>query len=234
MSRARGGEILISQMVRGVIGASGEFSLEERGRFTLKGFDTRWRLYRVAWREERKALTRRQLAILVTDLKGSTEAADRLGDDAAFSLLRAHSALMQGQATAHGAGYVKSAGDAFLLGFDDPGSAIACASAIQRSFGEARRAGAGAELHVSVVVHSGWFIVEAGELFSRELFLAFRLLDEASADEVLVTEAVRERLGDGVALRERRTFELRGIGDPQSAYEMVWTTDGVKAAAVAV
>jgi class 3 adenylate cyclase/tetratricopeptide (TPR) repeat protein len=46
-ARARGGEILISEVVRALIGSGPDFSFTDRGRFRLKGFPERWRLFAV-------------------------------------------------------------------------------------------------------------------------------------------------------------------------------------------
>jgi class 3 adenylate cyclase len=44
-TRARGGEILVSEVVRQLAGSGPEFSFRDRGRFRLKGFPDRWHLY---------------------------------------------------------------------------------------------------------------------------------------------------------------------------------------------
>lgn len=51
-AKARGGEILISEVVRALVGTYTDGIIRERGRFRLKGFDERWRLFEVVWREE--------------------------------------------------------------------------------------------------------------------------------------------------------------------------------------
>jgi len=55
MAKANGGQILVSETVRAVIGATKDIQFVDRGRFRLKGFDERWRLFEVAWREEAPA-----------------------------------------------------------------------------------------------------------------------------------------------------------------------------------
>ncbi len=49
MHKAAGGQILIAEPVRAVLGAGTEFRFADRGRFRLKGFDERWRLFEVVW-----------------------------------------------------------------------------------------------------------------------------------------------------------------------------------------
>jgi class 3 adenylate cyclase/tetratricopeptide (TPR) repeat protein len=52
MAKAEGGQILLSETVRGVLGRAKDVELVDRGRFRLKGFPERWRLYEVVWPEE--------------------------------------------------------------------------------------------------------------------------------------------------------------------------------------
>jgi class 3 adenylate cyclase/tetratricopeptide (TPR) repeat protein len=52
IAKAEGGQILVSEAVRAVIGSAKDLRFVDRGRFRLKGFPERWRLYEVAWRKE--------------------------------------------------------------------------------------------------------------------------------------------------------------------------------------
>lgn len=218
MDRAKGGEILISEMVRGVSGSAAEFNVVDRGRFALKGFDARWRLYEVPWQEEVPPISRRELTVVVTDMKGSTATAYRLGDDAAFSLMRSHNAIVRAQASMHHGEFVKSLGDGFLLAFERPADALACAAAIQRGFADYRREEPAEPLHVRAVVHAGRFIVEAGDLYGQDLFAAFRLLAKVAPGQVLVTDAVRSRVDGSVRFGPAMAFELDNISAPQTVY----------------
>jgi class 3 adenylate cyclase/tetratricopeptide (TPR) repeat protein len=53
IAKAEGGQILVSETVRAVIGSAKDLQFVDRGRFRLKGFPERWRLYEVAWQEAR-------------------------------------------------------------------------------------------------------------------------------------------------------------------------------------
>src|SRR5437870_10743139 len=54
-AKAAGGQILTSETVRGVVGATKDIQFADRGRFRLKGFPDRWRLVEVVWQEEAPA-----------------------------------------------------------------------------------------------------------------------------------------------------------------------------------
>ena len=51
-SKAKGGQILVSEAVRVIMGRAKDVELVDRGRFRLKGFPERWRLFEVVWHEE--------------------------------------------------------------------------------------------------------------------------------------------------------------------------------------
>jgi class 3 adenylate cyclase len=50
-NKAKSGEILVSDAVRAVLGPRKDARLSDRGRFRLKGFADKWRLYEVEWRD---------------------------------------------------------------------------------------------------------------------------------------------------------------------------------------
>ena len=52
--KARGGEILVSEVVRQLVGPVSEIKFEYRGRYKLKGFPDRWRLHEVTAGERRE------------------------------------------------------------------------------------------------------------------------------------------------------------------------------------
>ena len=52
VARATGGQILVAEVVKQLCGASTDVQFKDRGRFRLKGFAERWRLYEVPWRDE--------------------------------------------------------------------------------------------------------------------------------------------------------------------------------------
>lgn len=51
--RATGGEILVSEIVKQLVGTVPDVSFKDRGRVRLKGFPDRWRIFQVEWSEAR-------------------------------------------------------------------------------------------------------------------------------------------------------------------------------------
>jgi class 3 adenylate cyclase len=73
------------------------------------------------------------VTILFSDIEGSTEKTDRLGDKAWMNVLREHNAIVREQIKAHNGFEVKSEGDGFMLAFQSARKALDCAIAIQQA-----------------------------------------------------------------------------------------------------
>jgi len=54
-AKAKGGEILVSELVKDLGGRDVDVPLADRGRFWLKGFPERWRLFEAVWQSEGRA-----------------------------------------------------------------------------------------------------------------------------------------------------------------------------------
>ena len=56
MARAEGEQILVSDILKSILGATKDFGFKDYKRVRLKGFPERWRLWEVAWRPEVEAV----------------------------------------------------------------------------------------------------------------------------------------------------------------------------------
>jgi adenylate cyclase len=74
------------------------------------------------------------LGFLFTDLKGSTEMYERLGDAQAFALVKEHFYIMERLVREHSGGVVKTIGDAVMAVFTDPRDALRTAVEMIEAF----------------------------------------------------------------------------------------------------
>ncbi len=79
-----------------------------------------------------------RLAFLFSDLQGSTALYERIGDPAAFGLVKRHFNFMQERIRRHHGAVVKTMGDAVMAVFHDPRDAVRCAAEIQQDADEGR------------------------------------------------------------------------------------------------
>lgn len=161
-------------------------------------------------------------AVMFTDLVGSTEITERLGDLAAMELIRAHDVLVRRAVTANLGREIKHTGDGIMAAFDETVDAVRAAVDVQRNFDGYNRKAA-EKLSVRIGIHAGEPVEHHHDLFGATVQLASRLCDEAEPDEIVVSKFVRDLSGVGacsfVPLGARR---LKGVTKPLLAYRLDW------------
>ncbi len=164
--------------------------------------------------------------MLFTDVVESTELRQRLGDDRADDLRRAHDALVRDALTAHGGTEIKALGDGFMIVFAAAAEAVGAAVAIQQSIDRlARRRGA--ELHVRIGLSAGDVMWESNDCFGTPVVEAARLCDGARGGQILLSDVVRLLAGSRGEHRYRAVgaLELKGLTEPIAAAEVLWDAD---------
>ena len=145
--------------------------------------------------------------VLFTDIVGSTQTADRLGDRRWRYLLDEHHARIRRLLDRFRGVEVDTAGDGFFATFDGPARAIRCACAIRdavREIGVEIRAG----LHTGEVERRGTAAT------GLAVHVGARVAGLAQASEVLVTSTVQMLvLGSGIGFADRGRHNLKGVPD---------------------
>lgn len=165
------------------------------------------------------------VTILFSDIEGSTEMTERLGDLKWLDVLRAHNAIVREQVADHGGFEVKSEGDGFMLAFQSARRGVQCAIAMQRAF--ARHGETAAEpFRVRMGLHTGEVIKEANDFFGRHVILASRIANEAHGGQILVSSLLKElteSAGD-IRFADGRELELKGLAGVHRVFEVVWVS----------
>ncbi len=175
--------------------------------------------------------------LLATDIVGSTERAAELGDRDWRSLLDRHHAAVRREVRRFGGVEINTAGDAFLVAFDDPETAIGSALAIRDAV---RKLG----LEVRSGLHMGRVEGEGREAGGIALHIAARVASLAGPSEVLVSSTVRDALaGSQLTFEERGTRALKGVpgewrlyavsGEPSGEPSPAWRWTGRRTFAAA-
>jgi class 3 adenylate cyclase len=153
--------------------------------------------------------------LVFTDLSGSTETLNRLGDAQWRLLLAEHNEAVRAEIERFGGGEAKTTGDGFFVLFDSPARAVRGAAAMvdaATAFGLTARAG----------VHAGEVELQGDEVRGIAVHAAARILDVAQPGEVLVSTTVRDLLsGSGIEFADRGEFELRGLDGRRSLAALV-------------
>jgi len=156
------------------------------------------------------------LTFLFTDLKGSTELYDRVGDLAAFDLVRAHFRVLNEIVGAEAGAVVKTIGDAVMAIFPTPDRAVAAALRMREAMREMNERHGREDLLLKIGIHEGPCLAvtlnDRQDYFGQTVNIASRVQNLAVSHAIFATEAVVE---DTHASRVLQTAGLKAL--PQRA-----------------
>jgi class 3 adenylate cyclase len=173
------------------------------------------------WQLRGKEAPRRvEKSFMFTDIEGSTNLVEALGDEAWQGVMRWHDETLRSLFAEHKGEEVVATGDGFFVGFDSPDLALACAVAIQRKLAEHRRS-AGFAPKVRIGVHASG-ATQLGKNFSGTgVHEAARIAALAAGDQILSSKATA---ADGrFPISEPQTVTLRGTSEPVEIVTIDWS-----------
>jgi class 3 adenylate cyclase len=169
--------------------------------------------------QETAGLGIRSMTMLFTDLKGSTELYERIGDLQAYALVQRHFERLGRVVRGHGGVLVKTLGDAIMASFLTPLDAVKAAVAMLQDIHRFNEGEGHKQLILKLGIHTGALIAvtlnDRLDYFGQTVNIASRVQGLARADEIVVTEDVYGASGVGEWLQghvvERQEAQLRGI-----------------------
>ena len=170
------------------------------------------------------------LTFLFTDLRGSTELYERVGDLAAFDLVRAHFRVLNEIVSAEAGAVVKTSGDAVMATFPTPDRAVAAALRMREAMRDLRDARGDDRLMLKIGIHEGPCLAvvldNRQDYFGRTVNIAARVQALADSLSILATKPVvthpkafnlLETSGLKPLAHQRA---LRGVADEMAVYEI--------------
>jgi adenylate cyclase len=174
-----------------------------------------------AWAEvERPELARvtpdGRVVILFSDIEESTALNERIGDRAWVKLISSHAQLVSGLVQRHSGHVVKSQGDGFMIAFAQAEQAVRCGIDIQIALQKNAKRKRGSEIRVRIGIHMGRSVRRGDDLFGRNVAMAARVAAQAVGGQILVSEPVREAVGDcpdwqDIRFDDGRDVDLKGF-----------------------
>jgi len=164
---------------------------------------------------ERRTRPEGTVTIAFTDVVGSTQVLERLGDEEARALFREHDRLVRAALEERGGVEVEHEGDAFMLAFSAARDAVRCAIGIQEAL-------AGHALALRIGLNSGDVIAEEAGYFGRTVFVASRIAREAAGRQILVSEVTRALAADAATFSDAGERVLKGLKDSHRLWEVAW------------
>ena len=186
-------------------------------------------IYRTDALDVNQRLRITSLTVLFTDLKGSTELYERVGDLVAYDLVQSHFRVLNEAVAMESGAVVKTIGDAVMATFPTPDRGLAAAlrmrDAVRHVGGE--RAG---DLTVKIGLHEGPCLAvmlnDRLDYFGQTVNIAARVQGLCQSRSIFATSPVVEqplaaRLLSSAGLRPvAQNTHLRGISDALIVYEI--------------
>ena len=182
-------------------------------------------VYRTDTLDVDQGLKLTSLTFLFTDLKGSTELYDRVGDLAAYDLVRAHFRVLNEIVAAEAGAVVKTIGDAVMATFPTPDRALAAALKMRESVKALKK-----DLLIKIGIHEGPCLAvvlnDRQDYFGQTVNIAARVQGLAQSRSIFATSTVVEQSEAAGVLRSAglvpvpQRATLRGISDALTVYEI--------------
>ena len=163
------------------------------------------------------------LALLFTDIEGSTNLLRSLGADYR-KLLAQHRNVLGAAFVAHGGTVLQREGDALFVTFADPSSAILGAIDGQVALARATWP-ADSQVRVRMGIHVGEVTIDEDDgCVGLAVHQAARISAAAHGDQVLTSKAVRtqteRRVPAGVSLKSIGRFRLKDFPEPEDLFQL--------------
>ena len=170
------------------------------------------------------------LTFLFTDLKGSTELYERVGDLVAFDLVREHFNTLHDIVAAESGAVVKTIGDAVMATFLTPDHALAAALRMREAMRKLNASHGRDDLLLKIGIHEGPCLAvtlnERQDYFGQTVNIASRVQGLASTPSILATGSVIGNAlsasllkADGLTPAVHQ-HALRGIASEMAVYEI--------------
>jgi class 3 adenylate cyclase len=143
------------------------------------------------------------LTFLFTDLRGSTQLYEKVGDLAAFDLVRTHFGILNDIVRAEAGAVVKTIGDAVMATFPTPDRAITAAMRMREAMLDLNQERGSDDLILKIGIHEGPCIAvslnERQDYFGQTVNIASRVQHLATSQEIFAT---------GPVLKDARAAEI--------------------------
>ncbi|MDQ3932295.1 MAG: hypothetical protein M3252_05595, partial [Actinomycetota bacterium] len=164
---------------------------------------------------------RERKTFMFTDIVGSTNLLEVMGDEAWGHVLRWHNDTLGGLVPAHGGEVLRKLGDGLFAAFDDPAQALACGIAIQRALEQHRRS-AGFAPPLRIGVHASEATEEGRDYHGKGVHEAARIAALAEGGEILASRETLTLTDEAFPAEAPRTVTLKGMAEPVEVVSIPW------------
>lgn len=174
----------------------------------------------------------RDIAVLFTDVVGSTNFFKTHGDLRGREMLRTHHNMAMSIVEEYGGSLIKEVGDSVLVYFPDPKEALKAAIMMQHKFLlHNREGGPNDEIHVRIGLHYGKVIVEEKDIYGDVVNVAAKLTNLANGDQIFVSDEVYNTTKEVPSINFELTnfWNMKNVPTGLTIYKVDWENAPVTA-----
>jgi DNA-binding NarL/FixJ family response regulator/class 3 adenylate cyclase len=158
------------------------------------------------------------VTLVFTDIEGSTQLVQRLGDKYAH-VLDDHRRLFRGVVDERNGVVVDERGDEFFVVFADAKAAADAVVAAQKAFAEHEWPSKTA-FRVRMGLHTGEPAIREGTYFGLDVHRAARICQAGSGGQILLSARTREELDPAHDVQDLGDHQLPGIDQPERLFQL--------------
>jgi predicted ATPase len=158
-------------------------------------------------------LPRGTVTFLFTDVEGSTRLLRELGAERYAQALAEHRRIVREACAEHGGVEVDTQGDAFFFAFPTAPGALHAARVATESL-------AAGPIQVRIGLHTGTPLVTDEGYVGEDVHFAARVAASSHGGQVVLSQATRGFLDDGLPLTDLGEHRLKDIAEPDSIFQL--------------
>ncbi|OEJ69598.1 adenylate/guanylate cyclase domain-containing protein [Magnetovibrio blakemorei] len=164
------------------------------------------------------------VTVLFTDIAGSTAMTQMLGDEGAQEVVRAHNRIVREALQGFSGKEIKHTGDGIMASFPSASAGVEAAMEMQRRTQAHNATDPEHVLGLKIGLNTGEPIAEDDDLFGSTVQLAARIVDKASAGQVLVSGSVHGLCQGKKDLKFERfaDLDMKGFDESVTVYTALW------------
>lgn len=168
----------------------------------------------------------KNIAVIFTDIKGSTSVYEQQGDISGRIMVHKHNEIIMPIIEKNGGVLIKTIGDGTMSMFDDPRNALHSAISMQKKMDEHNRQASKPEgqINIRIGINYGLGIVDDNDVFGDVVNVASRVEALADAGQILITDELymAARNYDEFIFRYVDIVTVKGKKQPVKIYRLLW------------
>ncbi|MBT4018475.1 MAG: adenylate/guanylate cyclase domain-containing protein [Alphaproteobacteria bacterium] len=161
------------------------------------------------------------IAVMFTDIVGSTRLTEEHGDDAMQKIVRAHNKIVRESLRNFAGVEVKHTGDGIMASFKSVANSVDASREMMQGIAAFNKGASEIPLEIRIGLNAGTPIAEDGDLYGTTVQISARLCDKAEDGGIAVSNLVKElAAGSSAQFTEMGELELKGVSEAVKVYSV--------------